>query len=64
MIRLISKYTASQPEKQTIALYIFPNISRNNDNHAVKFGQLIEYKMRNNVIQKNVTWGEGHVTKS
>ena len=38
---------------------IFPNISRNNDNHAVKFGQLIEYKMRNNVIQKNVTWGGG-----
>ena len=37
----------SQPGKQTIAVYILPNISRSKGNQTVKFGQLIEYNMRN-----------------
>ena len=36
----------SQPEKQTIAIHIFPYISRSKYNQAVKFGQLMEYNMR------------------
>ena len=36
----------SQPGKQTIAIHILPNISRNKDNQAMKFGQLLEYNMR------------------
>ena len=37
----------SQPGKQTIAIHILPNISRSKDNQKIKFGQLIEYNMRN-----------------
>ena len=37
----------SQPRKQAIATHILPNISRSKVNQAMKFGQLIEYKMRN-----------------
>ena len=37
----------SQTRKQIIAIHILPNISRSKDNQAMKFGQLIEYNMRN-----------------
>ena len=37
----------SQPGKQTITMHIFPNISISKNNQAIKFGQLIEYTMRN-----------------
>ena len=32
----------SQPGKETIAIYILPNISRSKDNQTMKFGQSIE----------------------
>ena len=51
-ITLISKSMTSQPEYQTIATHILPNIS---DNQAMKFGQLIEYKIRNIFIEKSCT---------
>ena len=35
-------------------MYIFTNISRNKDNPGIKFGQLIEYNMRNIRIQNHV----------
>ena len=41
-IRLIFKIMTSQPGQQTIAIHIFPNISRSKDNQTMKFGQLIE----------------------
>ena len=48
----------SQFGKQTITINILPNISRSKDNHVMKFGQLIEYNMRNtfmrNYSQKTV----------
>ena len=37
----------SQPGKQTIAIHTLPNISRNKVNPTMRFGQLIEYNMRN-----------------
>ena len=37
-----------QPGKKIIAMHIFPNISRSKDNQTMKFGQLVEYNMRNN----------------
>ena len=37
----------SQPGKQTTAIHICSNNSRNRDNQAIKFGQLIEYNRRN-----------------
>ena len=46
-IRLILKFMTSQPGKQTIAMYISPNISRSKSNQAIKFSQLTEYNMGN-----------------
>ena len=43
----------SQPGKQTIAIRILLNTSRSKDNHAIKFGQLIEYNMGNNFLKKH-----------
>ena len=45
----------SQSEKQKIAAYILPNVSRSKGNQAMKFGQLIEYNMRNIFRQKSYT---------
>ena len=42
----------SQPGLQTIAIHILPNISQSRDNYTMKFGQLIEYNMRNIFLQK------------
>ena len=43
----------SQPGYQTIAIHILPNISRSKGNQAMKFGQLIEYNMRNIFVEKS-----------
>ena len=51
---------ASQPGKQTIAMYILPNISRIKENQTMKFGRLIEYNMINILFEKsykNTGWG-------
>ena len=45
----------SQPGKQTIAIHILPNISRSKGNQTMKFGQLIEYNMRNIFVEKSYT---------
>ena len=42
-----------QPGKQTIAIHILPNISRNEDNQAMKFGQLTEYNMINSFLRES-----------
>ena len=44
-----------QPGKQTIAIHILPYISRSKDNQTMKFGQLIEYNMRNIFLEKSYT---------
>ena len=43
----------SQPGKQTIAIHTLPNILRIKVNQAMKFGQLIEYDMRNTFLEKS-----------
>ena len=43
----------SQPEKQTIAIHILRNISRRKGNQTIKFGQLIEYSMKNIFLKKS-----------
>ena len=50
----------SQSGKQTIAIHILPNMSRSKGNQTMKFGQLIEYKMRNIFLEKSYTnrWGK------
>ena len=42
-----------QPGKQTIPIHILPNISRGKDNHTMKFGELIEYNMRNIFLENS-----------
>ena len=42
----------SQPGKQTIAVHILTNISRNKGNQAMKFGQFIADNMRNIFLEK------------
>ena len=45
----------SQPSKQTIVINVLPNILRNKDNRAMKFGQLREYNMKNIFLEKPYT---------
>ena len=54
-IKLISNFMMSQPDHQTIILHILPNISRSKGNQTMKFGQLIEYNMRNIFLEKSYT---------
>ena len=42
----------SQPDLQTIAIHILPNISQSKCNKTMKFGQLIEYNKGNIFLQK------------
>ena len=43
-LRLISKF---------VLPHILPNISRGKSNQTIKFGQLIEYNMRNILLEKS-----------
>ena len=43
----------SQPGKQTIGIHTLPNISKIKGNQTMKFGQLIEYDMRNIFLEKS-----------
>ena len=52
-IRLILEFMTSQPGQQTIEIHILPNISRTKENQTMKFGQLIEYDMRNIFVEKS-----------
>ena len=52
---LILKFMTSQLGRQTIAIHIIPKISRNKGNLKMKFGQLIEFNMRNIFLEKSCT---------
>ena len=52
-LRLISKFMTSQTVKPIIAIHILPNISRSKGNQTMKFGQLIENKVRNIFLRKS-----------
>ena len=41
----------SQPGQQALAIQILINISRSKGNQAMKFGQLIEYNLRNIFVE-------------
>ena len=53
---------ASEPGQQTIAIHILLNISRYKNNQTIKFGQLIEYKMRNIPVENSYTKCGGETT--
>ena len=42
-----------QRGKQAIAIHTFPNISIIKSSQTIKFGQLIEYEMRNTFLKKS-----------
>ena len=52
----------SQPGLQTMAIHTLPNISRSKGNQTMKFGQLIEYNMRNIFVEKSYTKCVGETT--
>ena len=45
----------SQLGKQTIAIHIMPNISKNKRSQSMKFGQLIDYNTKNFFLEKSYT---------
>ena len=49
---LISKSITSQSGHQTIAMHILPDIPTRKGKQKMKFGQLIEYNMRNIFLEK------------
>ena len=52
---LISKFMTSQNGQQIIAIHNSSNMLRSKGNQIIKFGQLIEYKMRNIFLRKSNT---------
>ena len=50
--RSISKFMTSHSGIQTIIIHILSNISRSKSNQTIKFGQLIDYNMRNIFTKK------------
>ena len=45
----------SQTRKKTIVIHILPETSKRKGNHTMKFGQFIEYNMRNIFLEKSCT---------
>ena len=45
----------SQPGKQLIAMHILPNISWSKGNQTMKFGQLTQYNVKKNFLEKSYT---------
>ena len=45
---------ASQHGKQIIAIHILPNTATSKGNQAIKFGQLIEYNMKNTKCSEEI----------
>ena len=46
---------ASPTGKQKLTIHILPDISRSKSNQAIRFGQLIEYNVRNIFFEKSFT---------
>ena len=53
-----------QAGKQKICTHIFPNISKSKSNQTKKFGQLIEYIMRNIFVKKSYTKSGGRFRRA
>ena len=45
----------SQPGYQAIVMHILPNILRSKSIHTMKLGQLVEYNIRNIILEKSYT---------
>ena len=51
-LRSIPKFMTSQTGQQIITIHILSNILTSKRNQTMKYDQLIEYKMRNNYLEK------------
>ena len=58
-LRLIPKFKTSQTGKYTVTTLILSNISGSKAKKTIKFGQSIEYKMRNIFLEKLQTKYDG-----
>ena len=54
-LRLISKFMKSQAGHQVITIHILFTISRSEDSQTMKFGQLLENKIKYIVFEKSYT---------
>ena len=54
-IRLILSFMTSQPSQQLIVINTLLYISRSNGNQTMKLGQLIEYNLKNILLEKSQT---------
>ena len=54
-LRSISKIMTSSTCKQKFTIHILPDMSRSKKNQAIRFGQLIEYNVRNIFLEKSFT---------
>ena len=45
----------SQAAQEIVQIHILPNLSRSRGNQTMKFGQLIEYSMKNIFFEKSYT---------
>ena len=57
-VKLMRNFVTSQSEIQIITIYVMTNISRSKGNEVMEFGQLIEYNVKNNFLQKFYTENE------
>ena len=62
--RLILKLVTSQTGKQITKIDILFNISRSKGHQTMKFGQLIEYNMRNVFLEKSYTKCDGKASRT
>ena len=61
-LRIISKFMTSQTGQQIIAIHILTNIPRSKEKQGMKFGQLIEYNVRNFFLQISCKKGGGETS--
>ena len=54
---LISQFMTSQTGKQIFTICTMPDISRSKINQVIKFGQLIEYNVKNTFFKSCSKWG-------
>ena len=59
----MSNFLTSQTGQQIISIHIFPSASRIKGNQPIKLGQLVEYNVRNILLQTSCKeWGRETIT--
>ena len=61
-LRLISKFMTSQTGQQKILIHILSDISKSKGNQTMKFGQLIDYNIRNIFLENSYKKCSGEIS--